>query len=79
MPTPGKERQAGYRFWHPQLNVTFAWRSDYHLVVRACAMRQITPRDVLIRWARNVVANETAGVPPIPDQSLANPQAHRRE
>ena len=60
MPTPGNERQASYRFWHPQLNITFAWRSEYHAVLRACAAKQITPRDVLLHWARGVLKAETA-------------------
>ncbi len=55
MPTPGKDRQAGYRFWHPQLNVTFHWQLEYHLVREACRRAQTTPRDVLLRWARQIV------------------------
>ena len=63
MPTPGNERQASYRFWHPQLNITFAWRSDYYAVLKACAEKQVTPRDVLIHWARGW------GLPHIPAES----------
>ena len=72
MPTPGSERQASYRFWHPQLNITFAWRSEYHAVLRACAAKQVTPSDVLLHWARGVLQAETAWVPQIPAESPEN-------
>ncbi len=76
MPTPGNERQANYRFWHPQLNITFAWRSEYNIVLRACAKKQVTPRDVLLHWARGVLKAETAWPSVVPDEGPES--AHSR-
>ncbi len=75
MPTPGKDRQAGYRFWHPQINVTFHWRSEYHLVQEACHRAQMTPRDVLLRWARQIV--EPASMSPKEDVDPLNTNTER--
>ena len=47
-----RDRQATYRFWHPQLNVTFRWRSDWILVSQALALTDQHPREILLRWAR---------------------------
>ncbi|WP_171822593.1 hypothetical protein [Sulfobacillus thermosulfidooxidans] len=55
MPTPGKDRQASYRFWHPPMTVTVHWWSEYRLVPEACHRAQTTPREMLLQGARQIV------------------------
>ena len=49
-----RDRQDTYRFWHPQLNITFPSRLEYREVY--CALHETgqTPRQILGQWARQV-------------------------
>ncbi len=49
-----RERQDTYRFWHPQLNITFCGRLEYRIVQRALRETGQTPRQILIQWARQI-------------------------
>lgn len=47
-----RQRQATYRFWHPQLMVTFRSRPDWILVTQALQKTGESPQQILVRWAR---------------------------
>ncbi len=49
-----RERQDTYRFWHPQLNITFRGRLEYRIVQRALRETGQTLRQILIQWARPI-------------------------
>lgn len=49
-----RERQSTYRFWHPQLNITFGNRLEWLEVLRALNLTGRIPRQVLVQWARQV-------------------------
>ena len=49
-----RDRQDTYRFWHPQLNITFRGRLEYLEVHRALRETGKTPRQILVQWARQV-------------------------
>ena len=65
MGTPGSERQDNYRSTHPQINVTFRDRDEDWTVRRALRRTRLTPREVLLNWARRVLAEPlpSAGKP----------------
>ena len=46
-----RDRQDTYRFWHPQLNITFHSRLEYREVHRALHETGQTPRQILVQWA----------------------------
>lgn len=52
MDSTHRDRQTTYRFWHPQLHVTFQGRLEWIHVMQALAVTGQTPRHVLIQWAR---------------------------
>jgi hypothetical protein len=56
MGTPGKERQSDYLLKHPQINVTFRDRDEDWDVRRALIRTRLTPRQVLLDWARQVLS-----------------------
>ncbi len=65
MPTPHRDRQAAYRYWHPQLNLTFSDRHLWGEVVQACERQGVRPQDVRIAWAKQVLrATDTETLPP---------------
>lgn len=41
-----RDRQTTYRFWHPQLNITFRGRQEWILVMQALNATGHTPRNV---------------------------------
>jgi len=47
-------RQDTYRFWHPQLNLTFRGRLEYLEVRHALRETGQKPRQILLQWARHV-------------------------
>ena len=47
-----RQRQATYRFWHPQLMVTFRSRPDWILVAQTLQQTGESPQRILLRWAR---------------------------
>ena len=47
-----RQRQATYRFWHPQPMVTFRSRPDWILVAQALQKTGESPQQILVRWAR---------------------------
>lgn len=49
------DRQYRYRFFHPQLNVTLRSSHELQIIRQACALQGITPRAVLLNWARAVL------------------------
>lgn len=49
-----RDRQSTYRFWHPQLNITFRHRSEWRHVLQACQTTGKSPREVLVHWARQL-------------------------
>jgi hypothetical protein len=55
MGTSSKERQYFYRLKHPQINVTFRDRDEDWVVRRALIRTRLTPRKVLLNWARQVL------------------------
>ncbi len=56
MSTPGSERQYNYRDRHPQINVTFRDYDEYWIMQRALRRTGRKPREVLLNWARRVLA-----------------------
>jgi hypothetical protein len=55
MPTGSKQRQYYYRLNHPQLNVTFRNADEDWDVRQALNRSSLTPRQVLLNWARQVL------------------------
>ena len=66
MGTTHRDRQATYRFWHPQRNITFRYRSEWHEVMHALQLTGKTPGQVLVQWAHQVTP---LGDPPAPSSS----------
>jgi len=61
MDSTHRDRQDTYRFWHPQLNVTFQGRLEYREVQRALQATGRTPRQILIHWARQEASLRETG------------------
>jgi hypothetical protein len=56
--TPGSERQSNYRMWRPQINVTFRDQYEQWSAKRACWRTGRTPREVLLNWAQQALADD---------------------
>ena len=56
--SPGAERQEWYRARHPQLNLTLQNVAELHQIRAACRKTQSTPRQVLLDWAVQVLAED---------------------
>ncbi len=71
----GSDRQYSYRLRHPQLNVTFRDFEEHRTVKQACLSTGRTPREILVIWARNVLAKSqpSAGKPNVDNSSGNNP------
>ncbi len=54
--SPGARRQEYYRWEHPQLNITFQNRDEPRKIHQACAVQHQTPREVLLAWADQILA-----------------------
>lgn len=52
----GADRQYRYRTRHPQINVTFRNVEEYRAIKQAFIRTGSTPRDVLLNWAQQVLA-----------------------
>jgi len=71
-----RDRQDTYRFWHPQLNITFHGRLEYREVQRALQETGRTPRQILVQWAHQVVPIRETGSPaPSKDLPAESPES----
>jgi len=52
----GADRQYWYRRQHPQINVTFRNAEEYRSIKQALICTGSTPREVLIHWAQQILA-----------------------
>ncbi|MCL4494831.1 MAG: hypothetical protein M1294_08450 [Firmicutes bacterium] len=69
-----RDRQDTYRFWHPQLNITFHSRLEYREVHRALHETGQTPRQILVQWARQVTLRfESDFTPKQPNPEESSP------
>jgi hypothetical protein len=69
-----RDRQDTYRFWHPQLNMTFRSRLEYLEVHRALHETGQTPRQILVQWARQVTLRfESDSTPKQPNPEESSP------
>jgi hypothetical protein len=79
MGTPGSERQDYYRSKHPQMNATFRDMDEYWIIQRALRRTGRTPREVLLNWAQQALAetqpSERAGKPDADNSSGHEPVA----
>ena len=69
-----RDRQDTYRFWHPQLNMTFRSRLEYLEVHRALHETGQTPRQILVQWAWQVIPHfESDSTPKQPNPEEPSP------
>lgn len=48
------DRQYGYRFFHPPLNITLQSQWELAVIREACHQQGTTPREIRLAWARTL-------------------------